>query len=257
VGGRVNGLHQIRSEIVAAYQEELDGLTTSPQEIIGRRNAETEAFLTERLIELNARISEISTAPVELMNVRLAAVREEVATINREIERQYGPGIVSLNAVVDEVRHDAEAVNGEVRRIAEEGIDEINAGIRDIDDRHSVEIDGVQERIVEIRTAIRRQTEEAAAPVIDRAEWPEPEEEDGAIGALFDSRRSYMEQIEHYRRHQGKDPAPILKRGYRFKLICEICGNSFERAKRASTCSSACRQAKFRQLVAACRDSNA
>jgi hypothetical protein len=103
------------------------------------------------------------------------------------------------------------------------------------------------ERIGEIQEAIRGEIEEATKSAVDAAEWPEPEEEAGAIPPLFDSRRSYMDQIEYYRRHQGKEAAPILKRGYRFKLKCEICGKSFERRKAAATCSSACRQAKWRR----------
>ncbi len=250
----VDGIH---SAVAGPYTEELEGLVTAPQEIIDRRNAETESFLRQRLDELNARIAEIATSQVESMNARLASVRDEVEAINREIERLYAPRIVMLNVVLDEVRGEAEALDIEVRRIAEEGIDEINACIRDIDGRHTAEIDEVRERIGEIQAAIRSETERAAQPAIDAVAWPQPQEAASATPPLFDSSRSYLDQIEHYRRFQGKEVAPILKRGYRFKLTCEICANSFERQRRASTCSAACRQAKYRQLVAACRNGNA
>jgi hypothetical protein len=185
------------------------------------------------------------------MNARLAEVRAEVEAINSEIERLYEPRIISLNAMLDEVRDEAEALDDQVRQIGEEGIEAINCGIRDIDGRHKAEISQVVERIEEIREAVRGETEAAANPAIDATEWSEPQEDTGAIPPLFDSSRSYMEQIAHYRLHQGKETAPILKRGYRFKLTCVICSKPFEsKSKDAATCSGACRQAKFRQFRA-------
>jgi hypothetical protein len=50
----------------------------SPQEIVERRDIAVESFLAEHLAELNGRIAEISTRPVESINGRLAAVRTEV-----------------------------------------------------------------------------------------------------------------------------------------------------------------------------------
>jgi len=43
-----------------------------------------------------------------------------------------------------------------------------------------------------------------AAPDPDDVEWPEPEDGDEDPDPLFDSTRDYVEQIDRYKRHQGK-----------------------------------------------------
>lgn len=45
---------------------------------------------------------------------------------------------------------------------------------------------------------------ERSAPDPDEIEWPEPSDGDEDPDPLFDSRRSYVEQIDRYKRHQGK-----------------------------------------------------
>jgi hypothetical protein len=46
-----------------------------------------------------------------------------------------------------------------------------------------------------------------AVPDLDDAEWPEPAEGDEDRDPLFDSRRSYVQQIDRYKAHQGKPTA--------------------------------------------------
>ena len=199
-------LDDIHSDVVAPYQEELENLAAAPREIIERRNAEVETFLTERLAVLNARIEEVSAEPVESINERIAAVQKGAAAIDEEIEQLYVLRIDPLNAVLEEVRGEVAALNAEVRGIAEAGIEEINRGIRAIDERCQAEISGLIERISEIQEAIRGELEPAVRPVLEAAEWPEPEEET-AVVPLFDSTRPYLEQIEIYKAHQGKATA--------------------------------------------------
>jgi hypothetical protein len=45
---------------------------------------------------------------------------------------------------------------------------------------------------------------EAAAPDLAAVEWPEPVEADDDDDALYDSQRSYVDQIDRYKLHQGK-----------------------------------------------------
>jgi DNA invertase Pin-like site-specific DNA recombinase len=49
------------------------------------------------------------------------------------------------------------------------------------------------------------------APAIDQVVWPEPCDGDEDPDPLFDSRRTYVEQIDKYKAHQGK---PIARREY-------------------------------------------
>jgi hypothetical protein len=53
----------------------------------------------------------------------------------------------------------------------------------------------------DFRRALRKR-----APKFDDIEWPEPEDGDEDPDALFDSRRSYLEQMDAYRRFQGRNP---------------------------------------------------
>jgi hypothetical protein len=48
-------------------------------------------------------------------------------------------------------------------------------------------------------------------PNLDEIEWPEPDEGDEDLDPLFDSTRDYVEQIDHYKEHQGK---PTERRAY-------------------------------------------
>jgi hypothetical protein len=64
-------------------------------------------------------------------------------------------------------------------------------------------------------------------------EWPEPEvgEEDDA--PMFDSTRAYLDQIEHYKRFQGKptEAAP-RKTPQPFQTTCQHCGKPFMATRR-------------------------
>jgi hypothetical protein len=44
-------------------------------------------------------------------------------------------------------------------------------------------------------------------------EWPQPSEPKEDPDSLFDSRRSYVEQIDRYKRHQGKPTARRKRNG--------------------------------------------
>ncbi len=50
----------------------------------------------------------------------------------------------------------------------------------------------------------------ASAPDLDAVEWPEPRESaDEDPDPLFDSTRDYVEQIDRYKRHQGRPTSRI------------------------------------------------
>jgi tetrahydromethanopterin S-methyltransferase subunit G len=203
-------LHRIHSGIVAPHREELDDLISRPQGLVDERNAEVESYVTEKVAALNARIVEIASGPVRSINERLADVKEQVDAINREIYRQFGHRIAPLNDVLDEARAEAEAVNTQVRRVGIEGIAEINSGIRDIDARCEAELSDVKERIGEINGEIQGKLETATEYVLDSVEWPKPEEDASAV-PLFDSKRSYLEQMDFYKGHQGKAKARVIR----------------------------------------------
>lgn len=59
---------------------------------------------------------------------------------------------------------------------------------------------------------IRRDLREAS-PSVDEIDWPEHAEANESPDPLFDSYRSYVEQIDRYKRHQGKPTKRKGKRG--------------------------------------------
>jgi ribosomal protein S27AE len=70
---------------------------------------------------------------------------------------------------------------------------------------------------------------EAEAPDPNDADWPEPKEGDEDEAPLYDSTRSYVEQIDFYKKHQGKT---IEERKPRKALVpqkhkCVRCGETF------------------------------
>ena len=144
-------------------------------------------------------------------------------------EERFGEGATELDAL--EALHPGllhEIVLGEVRRYwNSDHDDEVSETCEDIDakckevtrdahDQHRSEIDALtadwQRIVAEMRRwsdrakpvwqAITESLEETA-PYVDGIEAP-PFDADEDPDPLFDSRRSYIEQIDRYKRHQGK-----------------------------------------------------
>jgi hypothetical protein len=98
----------------------------------------------------------------------------------------------------------AEALDAELRRRAEAGIDAINAEIAALNEHHREAIQEVAARFNVEQQSISAELEAVGASVLDGIEWPEPEEDAAGEPPLFDSMRGYVEQIDHYKRYQGK-----------------------------------------------------
>jgi hypothetical protein len=203
-------LDDICADVVTPYEQEIAALTTAPDEIVVRRDAEIDSVVGPQVDALNTRIAEMAGGPVDSMNLRLGIVREEAAAFDDEIQTLYAPRIVALNATIDEVRHEAEALDAEIRETGETGIAEINATINAIDERYQAEIADVCQRVEDVRQAIRTELDTETTSALDGAEWPTPQEVAGAV-PLFDSRRPYIEQIDVYKKHLGKPTARVKR----------------------------------------------
>ena len=83
------------------------------------------------------------------------------------------------------------------------------------------------------------------APSADEFDWPEPDEGDEDDDPMYDSTRSYLDQIDRYKEHQGRDDeATALRTEY--TLTCEVCGEEFNSIRPTTTaCSDKCRQTRF------------
>jgi hypothetical protein len=107
-------------------------------------------------------------------------IESEIAEINKHIHEQH-------RAEVEELEAEWEAINAE----------------------HQRQLEQWRERAEPVWQVMAEECE-FEAPDIDEIEWPEPEDADEDQDPLFNSTRDYVEQIDKYKRHQGK---PIARRG--------------------------------------------
>jgi hypothetical protein len=167
----------------------------------------------------------------------------------REIERYHD---TTLDERVDEV---ADAVD--------EDLAEVNEHVRETHAEEIAELEREREAVVAAIEAFKRKAEpilraieqdlEDGAPDVDLDyDWPEPDEGDEDDDPLFDSTRTYLEQIDRYKDHQDKPTrAPPRKELDQYTYTCQVCGKSFLSARPAARCCSAvCRTALYKKKIA-------
>jgi hypothetical protein len=101
-------------------------------------------------------------------------------------------------------RHEAKLAA--VREDYEQLVRRINADIKEIANRYSTPFKKIADRSNRLQAKIAGELE-AEAPDPDLVDWPEPDEGDEDDDPLFDSTRDYVEQIDRFKRHQGKRTA--------------------------------------------------
>jgi hypothetical protein len=113
--------------------------------------------------------------------------------LTREIERYYD---VELDENVDAIASDID--------------DEIDDANEKVHDQYADEIEALQKEcaaLEERRKLLWERMEaslDAEAPYLGETAWPEPCDGDEDPDPLYDSKRSYVEQIDRYKHHQGK-----------------------------------------------------
>jgi hypothetical protein len=184
---------QVRPVVLTAEQCRHYELPRTPIKKTERRAARFEARFGEGATELDALEA---LHPGELHKI-----------IEREILRYY-------DADLDrEIRATASEINAQIirleGRVNDEHEGEIYALTVDwdaIQERHEAEIEEWRERAEPVWQAMREKLE-AQAPDLDNVIWPEPAEGDEDPDPLFDSTRSYVEQIDRYKQHQDRPTA--------------------------------------------------
>jgi hypothetical protein len=217
-------------------------LPRTPIKETDRRGARFEARFGEGATELDA-----------LEAVRPGELRRLLV---REIERYHDRRLDErIRQVADNARDDLAAVQDEVYGRHRDSITLLEAER----ERIAAEAERVYEHIAAMEEAFAARARpvldaieadlQAEAPDADDYEWPEAEEGDEDDDPLFDSTRGYVEQVERYREHQGKDAAPVLQRLLKFNLVCTECGEAFTASRpTAKICSQRCRTKQWRRL---------
>jgi hypothetical protein len=174
-------------------------------------------------------------------------------------ERRYGEGITELDAL--EALHPGELERillGEITRYYDNDIDdridevasEVQVELDDITRKvhrkhakelaaldaerkaHMAALDAFEKKVTKTLDKVKQDLE-AAAPDPDDIEWPECAEGDEDDDPLYDSTRTYVAQIDRYKKHQGKPTeAPPRKELEIIEVLCPLgCGTLLRVAK--------------------------
>lgn len=132
---------------------------------------------------------------------------EIVRYYDADLDDRVSEEAVSFRAELREVRdgvlrrHAAKLAT--VRKDHGEIVGRINAELKEIAKRYGKPFKKIVDRHNRLQTAIAEELQ-AEAPDPELVGWPEPDEGDEDDDPLFDSTRDYVEQIDRFKRHQGK-----------------------------------------------------
>ena len=163
--------------------------------------------------------------------------------LEEEILRYYDTDLrQNIRAVANDVQTDIGQIHNEVHGRHAQAIADLETEQAAVLERIEAEIAAFKEKAAPVLEAIENDLDDEA-PSVDDYEWPQGAEVDDDPDPLFDSTRDFIEQINRYKRHQGKriDRAPRTF-SYRHHLICGQCKKQFE-ARKSDTkfCGARCR----------------
>jgi hypothetical protein len=163
----------------------------------------------------------------------------------KEIERYYDTTLADeVDDRADDIQSELDEITASVHEAHAEDLAKLES------DRKAViaAIKSFQRKAAPILRNIEKDLREVA-PDNDQYDWPEPADGDEDDDPMFDSTRSYLDQIERYKEHQDKPTeAAERKRLDQYTCTCERCGKSFESARpKARACGPSCRTALWRK----------
>jgi hypothetical protein len=165
--------------------------------------------------------------------------------LTQEIERYYDTDLDKAVAdTADDIESDLDEITRQVHEAHAEDLAKLEA------ERKAViaAIKSFKRKAAPILRKIQNDLD-AQAPDVDQYDWPEPEDGDEDDDPMFDSTRSYLDQIERYKEHQDKPTeAPERKTLTQYTCTCEVCGESFQAARpKARACSPSHRTVLWRK----------
>ena len=114
-----------------------------------------------------------------------------------EIERYYDADLDDqIEDIAREVQSDLNDTNTAAAAPFQAELRELAGAYAELEKRTKALYQGIEDNLHE-------------ADDIDNVEWPEPKAGDEDPDPLYDSKRTYVEQIDHYKAHQGK---PITRK---------------------------------------------
>jgi hypothetical protein len=187
---------QVRPVVLTAEQCQIYQLPRTPIKETERRAAEFEARFGEGATELDALEA---LHPGELRKIlETEILRYRDSSVEDQIEE-----------TAEEIEGEIDNVNAEVHSRYAPQIDELKSEYTSIKESAVVALRNWHSRAAPIWRAIKAELN-AAAPDLSDIDWPTADVGDEDDDPLFDSNRSYVEQMDRYKDHQGK---PTSRRG--------------------------------------------
>jgi hypothetical protein len=170
--------------------------------------------------------AEIERASSEVSDVHadeIAALDEQRNAITRTFEQVTGPAQAAYREAVAQAH---EAYTAAIEPVRDE-----------IEEMEQQFVDEAEELIAEMAGDLTQ-----FAPDPELFDWPEPAEADeDDDDPLYDSTRGYVEQVDRFRKHQGKDPDVRLVRDRMITETCTECGKPFSTATKSQiVCTPDC-----------------
>ena len=142
----------------------------------------------------------------------------------------------AYESAVDETRRAYDAAQARATIVFNETLEQARDEIEAMEQQF---VDEAEELIAEMATWLAD-----AAPDPELFDWPEPAEaEEWSDDPLYDSTRTYVEQVDRFREYQGEDADVRLARDRLVTKTCfnPDCGKSFETSdKKKKYCSTNC-----------------
>jgi hypothetical protein len=229
-------------------------------ETIDRRIRDAAAEFGWQLETVNAEIRARHADEIALVETARRNASAEIARMGEELAAVAGPMREELTNLQDRMRQELTALADRMRQ----EFAQVTERMRQEAERATTPMREALERLLatlrERMAPIDRNFRQLGNPLVDKMqrelneaipayEWPQPiADEDEA--ALYDSKRPYLEQLDHYHRHQGKKLLKLFERRT-YPRVCIVCGKTFASIKpEAEVCQNVTCWRKNRQRKA-------
>jgi hypothetical protein len=184
-------------------------------------DADLDDDLDEAISEAWAELRRVTSEVRDLHADEIEALDEQRRAIDLAFNQVSGPAQAAYDAAV-----------AQAWIVYRDALDQARGRILEMEQRF---IEEAEPLIIAMNAEI-----EVAAPDADDFDWPEAAEADDD-DPLYDSTRPYVEQVDRFREHQGKDSDVRLVRDKAIIKTCTECGKPFPSVMATQTvCSMLC-----------------
>jgi hypothetical protein len=162
--------------------------------------------------------------------------------LEQEILRYYDPNLQrNIRRVTNRIERELEGIDRQVHDEFADQYQQLEDDYAELVERYEEELQAIAERQETLQLSVTERLEEQA-PEVEDYNWPEPRDGDEDPDPMFKSTRGYVEQIDRFKRHQGK----LTTRRPR-------AGEPFESGTRRRRFQSRGRQAAFSMTTTSAR----